>query len=694
MENTTITYPFARTQTYSDTAAGMTFPDPYHWLESGSEEVQEWQEKQNNLADSYIEQWPYLDSLKDRVNRYSLGSPLLPICAGEHWFRIDVDKYTGATAVIMSQSPCSEGRIVFTLSNAEGEFLVWLSPSPNGKVLAVGICHDGSENNRIRLVDVATGEDIPHAPTHWLMDGLTGGASWLPDSSGFYFLALIGNASEFRQKIFFHSLLEERQIPIDIPLPDPSSRDYVAVTISSDGRYRIAHQGLTVLRPVAVQDLKKMDSTWVPFMTDVDGSVLGQVLNDDFIAVTDVDAPRGRIIRVPLHTECPNDSSKWIELVPESDAVLRSLTIVGNFIYITESIDTFSRIRIIDLSGNPIGEVPLPGKGAVNEAAFPIMRLARQKSAEKFLFGFSTLTESWGVYSHKPGDTKIDTLCEPEICIHGAVVEQCWVHSYDGTKVPYHTVRLETTDAQIPQPTLMFGYGGFNVAVPPKFVGAIGTFIESGGVYVLTHLRGGNEFGKYWWQSGSMQNTQNTYDDLYAIAEDMIEKKQTSANRLALIGRSKGGLLAGVALTQRPELWKVVVPQVPVLDLIGTLRHPYGRYCCEIEYGDPQNPIELACVADYSPYHHIKEGTEYPSVFLDAGATDPRCPPWHARKLAARLQTVSKGETPILLRVWENTGHGPATNHNAQIAQTTAWLAFVMCQLGMCPPSYNNKVSC
>ena len=229
----------------------------------------------------------------------------------------------------------------------------------------------------------------------------------------------------------------------------------------------------------------------------------------------------------------------------------------------------------------------------------------------------------------------------------------------------------------------MFAYGGFNVAIPPQYPAAIAAFIRAGGIYVVAHLRGGNEFGRQWWQSGSQQQAQNTYDDLYAVAEDLIGQNRTTKNQLALYGRSKGGLMAGVALTQRPDLWKAVVPQVPVLDLIGSSRHPYGRFCCEIEYGDPLDPEAIQRIVDYSPYHQVKRNVAYPAVYFDVGATDPRCPPWHARKLAARLQASTLGDFPILLRVWEKAGHGLATPRAILIQQTTSWLAFVMRQLGM-----------
>lgn len=681
------TYPQTRREDTVDCAAGMTFADPYHWLESESEEVQQWQLNQAHLADHYTHQWPYFDELKNYVEYYSVGQPTLPQYCDGYWFRAGSDKQTGSHGILVSKTPYGEGRLVYAIgdpdSGDQNDFLVWFSPSPNGQLLAIGLCQDGSENNTIQLIEVSTGKTLPDAPQKLLMDGLSGGVCWLPDSSGFYFSALVGDPLDFIQRVFFHHCLSARQTQVDVPLPNPYSRDYVAIDVSPDGRYRVAYEGLTIMRPIALQDVQSSGDDWVPFITQVNGSVIGQFLNDHLIAVTDVGAPRGRVVLIPLETASANDTSTWIEIVSESDAIIRTLSVIGKHLFITELIDTYSRIKIADLNGNSVGEVPLPKKVAVVEPAFPIMRLKRQKNTEAFLFSFSSFSESWGVYSYRFGDKKITALCKPQIKIDNIVVDDHWANAPDGSKIPFHCVRLHDTDARAPQPTLLFAYGGFNVATPPQYPAAIAAFIRAGGVYVVAHIRGGNEFGRRWWEAGSKQDAQNTYNDLYAVAENLIAQNRTTENQLALYGRSKGGLMAGVALTQRPELWKAVVPQVPVLDLIGTLRHPYGRYCCEIEYGDPVDPDAIRRIVDYSPYHQVNGDLAYPAVFFDAGATDPRCPPWHARKLAAQLQASTSGDSPILLRVWEKSGHGLATPRAMLIQQTTTWLAFVMCQLGM-----------
>jgi prolyl oligopeptidase len=210
-------------------------------------------------------------------------------------------------------------------------------------------------------------------------------------------------------------------------------------------------------------------------------------------------------------------------------------------------------------------------------------------------------------------------------------------------------------------------------------------FIAVGGVYVHAHLRGGGEFGLNWWQGGRMVNKQNCYHDLYAVAEELIAANRCTPQTLAVTGLSNGGLMAGVAVTQRPDLWKVVVPRVPILDLIGSCRDPYDRWVMMLEYANVEDPDEVRRLATFSPYHLVREGVAYPAVFLDAGDTDPRCPPWHARKFAARMQRATTGSAPILLHVWENVGHGFATDKNVAVTEHTEWLAFTFRHLGIEP---------
>ncbi len=684
-------YPYTRTVDVVEEVADLRVPDPYRWLEEESADVRAWQEAQGRLAASYVRDWPGFGAVRALVERFAVEGVLetVPRFAGGLWFRADTTP-DQAPRVIVADEPFGAGRVVVDLADfqaAEGTpYLSWSSPSPDGAVLAIGVCTDGSEQNRISLVDVATGAFRPDAPSHVLYDGWLGGVTWLPDSSGFFYLALTGDVRDFDRAVFRHRLGAPAPVePEPIPLP-AGSRQPTLIQVSHDGRWAVAAHGERAPRPVAVRDLGDPNAQWRAFVTTVDGKVAGHVVGDHYVAVTDVGADRGRVVAIALDGPAdPDDAATWAELVPESDAVLRTVTPVGDALYVHEVVDTYSQVRIIDTSGQPIGSVPLPAPGTVNGSFASLLSLVPQGHPERFVFSFSTLVTSRAVYCHRPGNSGIETLAPAAVSIDDAVVEDHWVGSADGTAIPYHTVRLTSTDPSRPAPTLIYAYGGFNNPFPPSFPGPMAAFVAAGGVFVHAHLRGGAEFGRAWWEDGRRARKQNSYRDLYAVAEDLIARDVTRPDLLGVTGVSNGGLMTGVAVTQRPDLWKVAVPVVPMLDLLGGLRSPYTAEATRSDRGDPDSPDDVRRLASYSPYHQVKAGTRYPAVFISAGATDPRCPPWHARKWSARMQAAQAGDDPILVHVWDGSGHGLATPGAIAVEDHTERLAFIMRQLGLTP---------
>jgi prolyl oligopeptidase len=683
-------YPRTRVDEVSDTLAGVSFPDPYRWLESESTEVLRWQGAQSQLTDRYVSDWPHFERLRALVAHYNtevyFDHVVLPQFAGGKWFRARTPEGASQSQAIVGEEPLGEGRVLFDPLSESADrppFLSWLAPSPDGRTLAIGLCPDGSERNTIRLIDVETGRLLLDAPPHTLMDANTGGVQWLADSSGFFFTAIEGPAIAFEQHVYLH-----RRLPTPttqrVEVEWSKSADYRLVVVSRDGRFAVALERCLNPIPVAIADLSERPLRWRRFITSVCGTVAGEIVGDRYIAVTDIGAKRGRVVSIPIACEDPSDDRNWQELVPESEAVLRTVTPVGQVLYLTELVDTYARVRIVDRAGTPVGEVPLPGRGAVVSASiYPMLDLISKGPADRFLFAFSSLTVSRGIYSHTPGSSSVETLMEPRARLENAMVEDRWAVSADGTRIPYHVVRRADVSAQQPQPTLICAYGAFGAAWVPQFPGPMAAFVAAGGVFVHAHLRGGGELGADWWHGGRMEKKQNCYDDLFAIAEDLIAAKRTSSALLAVTGESNGGLMAGVALAQRPDLWAVSIPRVAVLDLIGSCRNPYGRWARRLDFGDLGDPVAVRRLATISPYHLVREGVGYPAVFLDAGGTDPRCPPWHARKLAARLQRATSSQSPILLRVWGNVGHGAATNKHVAVVQYTEWLAFTMRHLGM-----------
>ncbi|WP_026196905.1 prolyl oligopeptidase family serine peptidase [Sciscionella marina] len=677
-------YPSARTVDATEELAGVTVADPYRWLEDGrNKEVRAWQRAQNELTAEAVHALPDYCRVRQLVERHMVpGLATIPTYAGGRWFREYTAPGSSQAGLIVADEPYGEGRVLYDPQydpSGIPPFLSWFSPSPDGTVLAVGLCHDGSEQNTIRLIDTGSGAILPNAPAQPLMDSYTGGAQWLRDSSGFYFTAFDGAAIDLNQHIMFHDVATGSTTPVDVPWT--TRTEYRMVLPSRDGRHLVAVERTFAPIPVAVADLDTpAQPKWRPFVTDLDAYLAGYVIGGRFVGVTDLDAPRGRIVAIELDQPEPE---AWTTIVPQSDAVLRGLTTVGELLYVSQSIDTYARVRIFDQNGAVTGAVPLPGKGALGELPFQFLALGQHQTGhpDEYVFAHSTLTSSWGVYRHRPGDTEIEVLRELAVTLANTVVEDLWATSRDGNRIPYHLVRHADTDTTTSQPTLIYAYGGYNLAFLPQFNSAQAAFVAAGGTYVCAHLRGGAEFGRDWWNGGRMSTKQNCYDDLYAVAEQLIGVGRTTPAELAVTGMSNGGLLAGVAMTQRPDLWGAVVTQVPLMDMLGACREPYGRLAVATELADPDDPDEVRRMLTISPYHLVDVDSDYPAVYIDAGDTDPRCPPWHARKFAARLQAAQQGNAPVYLRIWENTGHGFATDMNIAIEQTTDWLTFLLDRL-------------
>lgn len=682
----TVVYPSARTVDVIENVAGVLVPDPYRWLEDETEEVLRWQRDQAELASALIGDGQVAVAARLLIEQYDSGSrPALPKYAAGRWFRAVPNADDEASTVVVADQPFGRGETVIDLaefsSDGNPAFLSWLAPSPDGSVLAIGICTDGSEHNTVRLIDVTARRVLNGAPPQVLHSSWAGGATWLPDGSGFYFFALTASPQEFQQAVYFHRLGLPGDATVEqIPIPE-GSREYTLVQVSPNGRWAVASHRLGSPIPIAVRDLSDPETTWRPFVTECTGTVAGHIVGDRYIAVTDVNAPRGRVVSISLEAEQPNNAAEWTELVPEGDTVLRSIAPIGDHLYISEFDETFAAVRIIDEHGAAKGTVPLPGRGALAAPFFALTTLAVGPVADDFVFAFSTLTSSWGVYRHRHGESNIETLLAPTVVLD-AELEAGWARAHDGKPIPYHVVRPSGHTAGHAAPTLISAYGAANIPFLPQYQPDMAAFVAAGGVLVQAYLRGGGEFGGEWYRGAHREKRHVRDSDLVAVAERLIAVGVTSSELLALTGGSDGGLMCGVAVTTRPDLWRVVLPREPLLDLIAGIRDPYLEFVIRKAWANPDDPSDVERLLGVSPYELIKPNV-FPAVYIQAGATDPRCRPWNARKFAARLQAAQQGEAPILMHVFENAGHGAATSHDIAIAQDTEWLTFLMKELGL-----------
>jgi prolyl oligopeptidase len=507
-----------------------------------------------------------------------------------------------------------------------------------------------------------------------------GHVAWLPDSSGFYYS---GNRApdpvDAQKHIWFHRLGEP---PPDEPEAVPSRVAFLLPQISPDGRWLAQCPSEIESRPDHLLD--RETGEWRPFLRDRTGVFVGEFVGDEYVCITTEDAPRGRLVAIPL--DAGDDPSRWRELLPESQAVLRHVAVVAGRLVVSSLVDAHSRITIHGLDGAQLAEVRLPDEGAAADHAawwgqLPIEPLVATAS-DSFTFAFSNHVRSGAIYRYVLDTGELQQLSEPAIDLSDRVaVRRLETTSTDGEPVRMWVVQRRDL-ASDPQPTLLYGYGGWNVAFLPVWYGALTTLLDAGCSLAFVNLRGGGEFGWDQWQQGRLLRKQQTFDDLYAAADALVAEGVASRDRLAVAGASNGGLLAAAAVTQRPDLWRVTVPLVPVTDVLRGTRDPFLAQFDE-EYGDPADPTFAPLLAAYSPAHNARPGTSYPATLVVCGGDDIRCPAWQGRKLVAALQHANAGEHPVLLRVWPGAAHMTGVLGSAE--QTADWLGFVMAGLGLEP---------
>ncbi|HEY1365860.1 MAG TPA: prolyl oligopeptidase family serine peptidase [Gaiellaceae bacterium] len=651
-----------------DTIGGVRFDDPFRWLEEESAEALEWQQAQDAAAAACLHGWPGYAKLVESL-RPRLASQVVyaPHERRGRWFRQD------AVGLVVSDEPVGAGRV---LVDPGERTLDWWYPSPDGRFVAYGLSEGGDEQSVLRVVETESGRVLPEQMPFTSF----GHVAWLPDSSGFYYS---GNRApdpvDAQKHIWFHRLGEP---PPDEPEVVPSRVAFLLPQISPDGRWLAQCPSEIESRPDHLLD--RETGEWRPFLRDRTGVFVGEFVGDEYVCITTEDAPRGRLVAIPL--DAGDDPSRWRELLPESQAVLRHVAVVAGRLVVSSLVDAHSRITIHGLDGAQLAEVRLPDEGAAADHAawwgqLPIEPLVATAS-DSFTFAFSNHVRSGAIYRYVLDTGELQQLSEPAIDLSDRVaVRRLETTSTDGEPVRMWVVQRRDL-ASDPQPTLLYGYGGWNVAFLPVWYGALTTLLDAGCSLAFVNLRGGGEFGWDQWQQGRLLRKQQTFDDLYAAADALVAEGVAARDRLAVAGASNGGLLAAAAVTQRPDLWRVTVPLVPVTDVLRGTRDPFLAQFDE-EYGDPADPTFAPLLAAYSPAHNARPGTSYPATLVVCGGDDIRCPAWQGRKLVAALQNANAGEHPVLLRVWPGAAHMTGVLGSAE--QTADWLGFVMAGLGLEP---------
>lgn len=639
----------------------------------------QWVAERQRETDAYFAARPHLSGVHARVEQLGLEADrTLPVKAGERWFTARRRASWKPSVVTVREKGSADERAVIDVAGwAEPEvpWLDWWYPSPDGRRIAFGVSPHRSELSVLYVVDVDSGELGPER----IPDTSFGVVAWLPDSAAFYYNRSRGSDFVAPQKaIFFHRLGEPVR---DEPEPAVTWADeeYAYPQVSGDGRWLAALSGDIEPRPDAIRDLAA-GSEWRPFLIDVPGSFVGDFDGEDYVCVTTDGAPRGRVVRIPVETA--RDRSSWRELVPEGEGTIRQVSLTGDRLVVVDLIDTQPRIRICTADGVELDTVPLPPQtGPFGSAVHGhgMMESIVRHNGDSISFVASGFATPPAEYAYDFDSRRLSCAGAAPAPIAELQAELVRLPAVDGREISCWVV--EPAAGSRPRPAILYGYGGWNIAIGmPGFLAEFLAFVEAGGAVVLPHLRGDGTYGEDFWHEGRLERKQQTFDDLVSVARHLTDSGIAETGRMALVGASNGGLLATAVVTQHPEFFRAVMPLVPLTDMLEFTRDAYPAEF-RTEYGDPADPHMHEVLAAYSPVHAVQAGRRYPSVLVVCGDHDLRCPDWHGRRFAAAMRAAAgSGGRPVLLRIVPDTGHMTASSLSAP-----EWLTFAISELGMTP---------
>ncbi len=674
-------YPPTPTTDAVESLHGETIPDPYRWLEDGeSLDTRAWTEAQNALTRSYLDAAPGRARLRARLDQLlAIGAIGVPTPARGRYFYQRRDGRQNQPVLYLREGVHGEDRTVVdpnALDPGGTVALDWYYPSDDGRLLAYGLSENGSEQSVLHVLEVDSGVARPDRIPHTRAADL----AWLPDATGFYYTRYPapGDAPEgeehYHRAVHFHRLGSD---PAGDPLVfKPAEKEHwPGVGISPDGRWLVIGVARTFDQTDLYLQDRRSGAPPVAVAKDLPASFEGEVAHGRLFMRTNLEAPTYR-----LYTVDPERPGRehWREIVPpRADAVLEGVRVSARHLALSYLERASSRLRLADHRGGGLREVALPAIGSLFGAG------AEWDGSELF-YGFSSYTVPPGVYrvDLETGAAELWRGVEADVDPGRYEVGQVWFRSRDGTEVSMFLVHRAGLRRDGTSPAYLTGYGGFNISMTPAFSRSLLLWLESGGVVAIPNIRGGGEYGERWHQEGMLGRKQNSFDDFIAAAEWLIAQGYTTSARLAAAGGSNGGLLMGAVLTQRPELFRAVVVQVPLLDMLRYHRFLIARLWIP-EYGSAEDPAQFPWLRAYSPYHHVRDGVAYPAVLLATAESDTRVDPMHARKMAARLQAATSSSRPVLLRLESRAGHGAGKPLNKVLEELTDTWAFVFSELGV-----------
>jgi len=659
---------------------GTKIVDNYRWLEDGSSaDTRKWVAEEMAYTRGVLDPLPGREAIQKRLtDLLHIGDVGVPKIGGKFYFYTRRDGLQNQPVLYVREGIDGKDRVLVdvNLLAADGTVaLDWFWPAEHGKYLAYGTSASGSEMSTLHVVETKTGNLLPDTIERTRAASI----AWSLNNSGFYYTRYPkkGDVAEgqerYNRHVFYHELGTDPEKDPLIFGEGRDAEDWPDVSLDNDGRMLLitVSQGWTKSE-LFLMDLKK-GTPPTRITTGKNFLYRASVYNGRVYILTNEDAPRFRMFVTEAGVY---DRDDWKEIIPQTGGVLKDASIYGGKIFAQYEQNAASQLKVFRVDGSLAGNIELPAIGTV-------FGTGGKFDHDEIFYGFESFTLAPSIYRYSLDSRSVSLWAKvdaPSIDASAYEVEQEWYHSKDGTRVPMFLVHKKGLKKDGHNPTLLTGYGGFNVSLTPSFDRENFLWLEHGGVYAVANLRGGAEFGEDWHRAGMLDKKQNVFDDMIAAAEYLIAEKYTDKDHLAVEGRSNGGLLMGAMITQGPELFRAVVCQVPLLDMLRYQNFQIARLWIP-EYGTAESPEAFKWLYAYSPYHHVKAGTEYPAVLFMTADSDSRVDPMHARKMVAAMQGVSK--RPVLLRVESKAGHGAGTPVGKRVEESADIYTFLFGQLGV-----------
>ena len=671
----------------------ITVEDPYQWLEEDNDlQVKSWSDAQNQRTRQYLDKLPDRTAIEKQLTEwYAKTSPSYSSLVSRPGIlfamKFQPPKQQPLLVTLASADDLKSEKIVLdpNVLDSKGTTAIdWFVPSSDGRRVAVSLSKGGSEDGTLHFYDTATSKALPDTIVHVQYPTAGGSAAWNADGTGIYYTRFPrkGERPEadlnFYQQVYFHKLgtpdtEDTYSIGKDFPriaeIILEGSRDgrYILASVANGDGGDFAHY---LLGPEGSASGEWKQIT--KFSDQIKAAHLGR--DNALYLLSRNAAPRGKVLRLPLETP---ELSKAVEIVPTGEPVIQQIVPTADALFVGDLLGGPSQIRRFGLDGKGETIIPIPKISAVQEM------VAIEDGSLLFRDQSYTEPAAWfRCAKEKTEPVKTALRTTSPVSFADIEVTREFATSKDGTKIPLNIIFRKGMKRDGQNPTLLYGYGGYGISMSPNFEFTRRLWFDHGGVYAVANIRGGGELGEDWHKAGNLTKKQNVFDDFAGAAEYLIKEKYTRPEKLAIQGGSNGGLLMGAMITQHPDLMGAVVSQVGIYDMLRVELAPNGAFNVT-EFGTVKNPEQFQALYAYSPYHHVVDGTKYPSILMMTGANDGRVAPYHSRKMVARLDEANKSENPILLRTSSSAGHGIGTALNERIKQLADVYAFLFAQLGI-----------